>query len=361
MDAVDTSERGHRAPTARLSAATASPQQRAAGIALMLASSASNQGGAALGATAFPTIGPVGVVAVRQFVTALVLTPVVRPRLRGLRKDQWWPILGLVVVFSVMNLSLYVAIDRIGLALAVTLEFLGPLGVAVAGSRRVLDVGGAVLAGVGVVVLTDPGPTTDVPGIALALLAATAWGCYILLNRTLGQRLPGLHGTAVAGLVTAATWTPIAVAWFAFHTPTAAAIALAVACGLMSSIAPYVADLLALRRVPAPMFGTFTSVNPVWAALAGWLLLHQALDPNEWVGIGLIVTSNVAVSMRGLTTRGDQAEPSAATCSASWRSREGPPRGARHRPLEKATELNRPGDRKGVRSSRTPDPAGGRS
>jgi inner membrane transporter RhtA len=273
----------------------------------MLASSASSQAGAALGAMAFPAIGPVGVVAIRQFVTALVLTPIVRPRLRGLRRDQWWPILGLVVVFSIMNLSLYAAIDRIGLALAVTLEFLGPLTVAIISSRRVLDLAGALLAGVGVVVLTNPGPTTDVLGIALALLAATAWGWYILLNRTLGLRLPGLHGTAVASLVTAATWSPVAVAWFAFHTPTMAAVALAVACGLMSSIAPYVADLLALRRVPAQMFGTFTSINPVWAALSGWLLLHQALDVNEWIGIGLIVLSNVAVSARGLARPGEQA------------------------------------------------------
>jgi inner membrane transporter RhtA len=308
MDILDTAERVHNAPAGgqQLAAATASARQRGAGIALMLASSASNQAGAALGALAFPTIGPVGVVAVRQFVTALVLTPIVRPRLRGLRQDQWWPILGLVVVFSVMNLSLYAAIDRIGLALAVTLEFLGPLTVAIAGSRRVLNIACAALAGVGVVVLTNPGPTADLIGIALALLAALAWGSYILLNRTLGQRLPGLQGTAVASLVTAAAWTPIAVTYFAFHAPTAAAVALAVACGLMSSIAPYVADLLALRRVPAQVFGTFTSINPVWAALAGWLLLHQALDLNEWIGIGLIVTSNVAISARALTSSEEQ-------------------------------------------------------
>jgi inner membrane transporter RhtA len=313
MDTLDTAERAHTAPAGgpQLSAAEASARQRGAGIALMLASSASNQTGAALGALAFPTIGPVGVVAVRQFVTALVLTPIVRPRLRGLHRDQWWPILGLVVVFSVMNLSLYAAIDRIGLGLAVTLEFLGPLAVAIAGSRRVVNIACAGLAGIGVVVLTNPGATADILGIALALLAALAWGCYILLNRTLGQRLPGLQGTAVASVVTAAAWTPIAVTWFAVHAPTAPAVALAVACGLMSSIAPYVADLLALRRVPAPVFGTFTSTNPVWAALAGWLLLHQALGLNEWIGIGLIVTSNVVVSARALTSSEEQARATA--------------------------------------------------
>lgn len=308
MGTLDTAERAHNGPSGgqQLSAATATSRQRGAGIVMMLASSVSNQNGAALGALAFPAIGPVGVVAVRQFVTALGLTPIVRPRFRGLRKDQWRPILGLAIVFSVMNLSLYAAIDRIGLGMAVTLEFLGPLAVAIASSRRVLDVACAVLTGVGVVVLTNPGPTTDIIGIGLALLAATAWGSYILLNRTLGQRLPGLQGTAVASLVTAVAWTPIAVTWFAFHSPTTGAITLSVLCGLMSSIVPYVVDLLALRRVPAQMFGTFTSINPIWAALAGWGLLHQALDPHEWIGIGLIVLCNAVVSARGFTSSGEQ-------------------------------------------------------
>jgi inner membrane transporter RhtA len=288
------------ATTSPLSAATATPRQHGAGIAMMLTSSASNQTGAALGAMAFSTIGPVGVVAVRQFVTAMVLVPTVRPRLRSLRADQWLPILGLSVVFSVMNLTLYLAIERVGLGLAVTLEFLGPLTVAIASSRRAVDVGCAVLAAVGVVVLTDPGRTTDVLGIALALTAAVAWGCYILLNRAVGQRLPGLQGTAVASAVTAAVWLPIAAVWFSAHTPTPGALLLATACGLLSSIAPYVADLQALRRVPAAVFGTFTSINPVWAALAGWLVLAQTLRANEWVGIGLIVASNAVVSARGL-------------------------------------------------------------
>lgn len=301
MDQHTAADRSPDVPAdGRLSAATATPRQRSAGIALILGSSASNQTGAALGALAFPAIGPVGVVAVRQLVTAIVLTPVVRPRLRGLGRRQWWPVLGMVVVFSVMNVSVYAAIERIGLGLAITLEFLGPLAVAVAGSRRALDIACAVVACVGVVVLTNPGPATDVLGIALALLAAVAWGSYILLNRVLGQRLPGLQGTAIASLVTAMIWVPIAAVWFAAHAPTTAAIALAVACGLMSSIVPYVADLLALRRVPAQMFGTVTSVHPVWAALAGWLLLHQELELNEWAGIALIVLSNVVVSVRGL-------------------------------------------------------------
>lgn len=275
----------------------AAHRSRLVGILLMLTSSASNQAGAAIGAGAFPAIGPIGVVAVRQLVAALVLTPLVRPRLRGLRRGQWAPILGMAAVFSVMNLSLYMSIDRIGLAPAATLEFLGPLTVAIAGSRRLVDFACALLAGAGVVVLTDPGPSSDLVGIGLGLLAAGGWAVYILLNRTLGRRLPGLRGTAIAALVTGVAWAPVAGLWFASHTPTAASLAMAAVCGLMSSAVPYAADLLTLRRVPAHLFGTFTSVNPVWAALAGWAVLHEALHANEWIGMGLIVLGNVLVSL----------------------------------------------------------------
>ncbi|MGG5752698.1 EamA family transporter [Zafaria sp. Z1313] len=270
-------------------------RRTATGIALVVAGQAANHTGSSLGALAFPVMGPVGVVALRQFTAALVLLFLVRPRLRGLGRGQWLPILGLALVFSVMNLSLYASIERIGLGLAVTLEFLGPLAIAVIGSRRVLDKALSVLAGAGVVVLISPGPATDVAGIALGLLAAAAWACYILLNRTLGERLPGLQGTAVASLVTAAAWVPVAAAWFAARPPTPEALALAAACGVLSSLTPAVADLLALRRIPAPVFGALSSTGPVFAAVAGWLVLHQALAVNEWAGIAVIVLCNAAI------------------------------------------------------------------
>lgn len=283
---------------APLDAPVGGPSQlRASGVALMLTSSASNQSGAALGALAFPVLGPVGVVAIRQLVSAIVLTPIVRPRLRSMTRHQWWPAIGLALSFSVMNLCLYAAVERIGLALAVTLEFLGPLSVALFSSRRAKDLGAAVLATVGVVVLTNPGPSTDLIGIGLGLVAASAWAAYILLNRTLGRCLPGLQGTAVASLITASAWLPVAVIWFTLHTPTATALALAIACGVLSSAVPYAADLLALRRVPTHAFSTFTSINLVWAALAGWIVLHEALGVHQWVGIALIVLSNTLISI----------------------------------------------------------------
>ena len=288
--------------TSHLSAETATSRERAAGLGLMLAGSASNQVGAAIGALAFPVIGPVGVVAIRQLTMAAFLTPVVRPRLHRMTRGQWLPVLGLAVAFSVMNLGLYAAVSRIGLGLAVTLEFLGPLAVAILASRRVVDACCALLAGVGVVVLTAPGPSTDYLGIAFGLVAAGAWAAYILLNRSVGQRLPGLQGTAAAGVVTAAAWAPVAIVWFWLHPPTVEALAFAIVCGLLASVVPYAADLQALRRVPTQLFSTLSSIHPVWAALAGWLVLGQLLGANEWIGLGLIVIANLVVSARGLRT-----------------------------------------------------------
>ncbi|WP_440713910.1 EamA family transporter [Gordonia sp. FQ] len=290
-------------PAVPEAAVRADPSGQAAGIAMMLGSAASAQTGAAVGALAFPAIGPVGVVAVRQMLTALVLVPLVRPRFRALTRSQWLPVLGLGLVFAVMNLSLYASIERIGLGLAMTLEFVGPLTVAIAGSRRALDLGCACVAAVGVLVLTSPGPATDVLGISLALVAAAAWASYILLNRSLGRQLPGLHGTALASAITAGLWLPIAVAWFAYHPPTLHAVLLAAACCVLASIIPYAVDALALRRVPTSMFGIFTSVNPVLAALAGWIVLGQALALHEWIGILLIVASSAAVSAASAVRR----------------------------------------------------------
>lgn len=263
------------------------------GIATMTASAASNQVGAALGAHAFATLGPTGVVAVRQFVAAAVLLPTVRPNLRHFTWAQWWPTLLLALVFATMNLSIYTAIDRIGLGLAVTLEFLGPLAVALAGSRTRLDLLCAAGACVGVYALVLPGPASDYLGVGLGLLAAACWAAYILLNRLVGTRLPGLQAPAAATLVSALLYLPVAVTLLAQGRLAGTAILYAVGAGVLSSVVPYAADLVALRTVPARFFGVFMSIHPVLAALAGLALLGQVLKPHEWLGIAIVVSTNV--------------------------------------------------------------------
>lgn len=275
---------------------------RAAGVAMMFGSGLSNQIGAATGALAFPVIGPAGVVAVRQWVAGLVLLAVGRPRLRAFTWRQWWPVLCLAAVFATMNLSLYTAIDRIGLGLAVTLEFLGPLAVALAASRRLADLLCALVAGAAVVLLTRPQPATDYVGLALALLAAVCWASYILLNRLVGARLPGAEGSAAAAGVSALLYLPIGIAVLAHHHPSASAIGYAAAAGLLSSAVPFLADLRALRRVPARFFGVFMSVNPVLAALVGLVVLDQTLQGIDWLAIAAIVAANTVSILGGGST-----------------------------------------------------------
>ncbi len=268
------------------------------GIAIMLTGALSNQVGAATGAHAFSAIGPAGVVAVRQIVAAAVLVPLAQPPFRRMTWAQWWPTLPLAAVFATMNLSLYTAIDRIGLSLAVTLEFLGPLAVALAGSRTRIDLLIAVAAGVGVYVLVLPGPTSDYLGLALALVAAAGWASYILLNRLLGGLLPGLQAPAAATSVSALVYLPVLVVLIAEGRLRGMPLVYAFAAGVLSSAVPYAADLVALRRVSARLFGVFMSVNPVIAALAGIVLLGQLLDLHEWIGVAIVVSANaVAVAL----------------------------------------------------------------
>lgn len=275
----------------------------AAGVSLMLGSALSSQSGSAIGALAFPVIGPVGVVAIRQWVAGVILLVVGRPRLRTFTRTQWALVIALAGVFAAMNLSLYVAIQRIGLGLAVTTEFLGPLTVALAGSlaaavpggRRRATLGCAILAGAGVLLLTRPGATTDYLGVGFGLLAAACWAAYILLNRAVGKCFLGVAGSAAASAVSALLYVPVGVAALIMNRPTSAALACAATAGLLASVVPFVADLLALRRVPVQLYGMFMSVNPVIAAAIGAIVLGDTLGVLDCLAIALIVIANAAV------------------------------------------------------------------
>src|SRR5580693_9609472 len=262
------------------------------GIALMTGSALSAQLGAAIAALAFPVLGPAGVVAIRQWVAGAVLLSSVRPKFRSFTRRQWLPVLALALIFATMNLCLYVAIDTIGLGLAVTLEFLGPLSVALLASRRAVDLGCALAAAAAVVVLARPQPTTDYAGIGLALLAAACWAGYILVNRVVGERLPGSQGPAAAATLSALLYLPVGIWVLASHPLTAVALGRAATAGVLCSAVPMVIDLLALRRVPARFYGVFMSINPVFAALVGLVVLGQSLQAVDWLAIAAIVAAN---------------------------------------------------------------------
>jgi inner membrane transporter RhtA len=259
-----------------------------------VAGALSVQVGAALGATIFPLVGPAGVVALRQTAAALALLAVARPRLRGTGWSNLRPAVLLGLVLVIMNVTLHGAVERIGLGLAVTLEFLGPLAVALLGSRRRLDLACAAIAGGGVALLTGTVPGLDPIGILLGLTAAAAWAAYILLSQRAGRTLPGVQGTAIASLVAAVLTSPLLV--LALVSLEAHEIVLVLAVGaaaaLLSSALPYSIDLVVLRRMPRQRFGVLQSVHPAAAALAGFVVLGQALAPWQIAGLALITVAN---------------------------------------------------------------------
>ncbi|MBE1513752.1 EamA family transporter [Nesterenkonia halotolerans] len=272
----------------------ASPLEGRPGRGLMMisASALSTQSGAAVGSLAFSTFTPVGVVAARQVVASVVLCAIARPRFWRFTGAQWWAVALLAFFFAGMNTALYSAVDRIGLGTAVTIEFLGPLAVALLSSRRGRDLFCALLALGGVVLLTRPGPTSDLLGLGLAAAAAMCWAGYILTNRLVGKRVPGVQGTAVATLLSSAAMVPIAVAILWNTTIPAEAFLYAAVAGLLATAVPYALDLIVLRHITPLMFGLGMSLNPLFAAVVGAVFLREEIDSFGWLGIVLVVLSN---------------------------------------------------------------------
>ncbi len=194
---------------------------------------------------------------------------------------------------GMMNLTLYFSIERIGLGLAVTLEFLGPLALALISSRRAVNAVCAVVAGAGVFVLAGPQASNDLVGIGLGLMAAACWAGYILVNRAAGASLPGLQASAIAAATSAVIFVPVAVFVVDFDAVTPAVLGFGVLAGILSSALPYAADIFVLRRMPAGLYALMVSVNPVLAALAGFILLAESLAPLELAAIAMITLANV--------------------------------------------------------------------
>jgi inner membrane transporter RhtA len=265
----------------------------ATGIALMTASAVSSQLGAATATLAFPVLGPVGVVAVRQWVAAAVLLTAVRPRFTAFTRAQWQPVLALALIFGIMNVTLYGAVARIGLGLAVTLEFLGPLSVALLASRRKLDVACAAAAA-GVFILARPRPSADYAGIALGLVAAACWALYIVVGRVVSRRVPGTDGPATAAGISALLYIPAGAWVLATHHLVLLDLGRAAVAGLMCSAIPMAIDMRALRLVTPRFYGVFSSIQPVFAALVGLLILGQSLGAADWLAIAVVVSANAA-------------------------------------------------------------------
>jgi inner membrane transporter RhtA len=262
---------------------------------MVLGGIVSVQWGAAAATTLFDDVGPVGAVLYRLLFAALILVLIWRPR--PLEADQSG--LRLAVAFGValaaMNLCFYEALDRIPLGIAVTLEFVGPLSVALIETRRLLDLLWVACAAIGVVILSRPSGSAEAAGIAFALGAGFFWGVYIHLTARVGRVFPGGRGLALAMSVAALLMlVPGAVAaGDELIDPKAAAVG--AAAGVLSSVIPYSLELEALRRLAVGTFGVLMSLEPAVAALVGLIALGQGLAAFDVLGIGLVVIASAGV------------------------------------------------------------------
>ena len=271
------------------------------------------QGGAALAKGLFPALGPAGTVGLRIGLSALILLAAFRPRLTRLSAAQWRGIIPYGVVLGVMNVLFYFSLARIPLGLAVTVEFSGPLAVAVFGSRKPVDLLWVVLAAAGIALIT---PWTgsggvDPVGVLLALGAGACWAAYILLGGRVSRMLPGGAAVSAGMMVAAITAVPIAVAMGGFTHMTVRPFVAGIGVALLSSAIPYTLEMIGLRAIPARTFGILMSVEPALAAFAGLIFLHEVLTPEQWLAVVLVIAASTGSTLTSRRAEGNEAEAEA--------------------------------------------------
>ena len=267
-------------------------------LVLVLAAAFSVQVGASFGVTILDDVGAAGAVTLRLALAAVFMLAVWRPRPRAHTREALRVAVLFGLVLGLMNWTFYESLDRIPIGIAVTIEFVGPLGVAVVDSRARLDVLWVLLAAAGIVLLADPGGAgaPDALGVGFALAAGACWAAYIVLSQRTGEHFTGATGLAIAMVV--AAFVPlvpgIATAGGELLEPEVVGVGLAVA--LLSSVIPYSFETEALRRMPRNVFGVLMSLEPAIAALAGFVVLSQDLGARELVAIALVVAASAGAT-----------------------------------------------------------------
>jgi inner membrane transporter RhtA len=258
---------------------------------------ASVQFGSAVAATLFAQIGPGGAVWLRLLFGTLILLVMWRPRMHGYTRRQLLLAALFGLILASMNFSFYSAVHRIPLGIAVTLEFVGPLAVALGGSRRPRDLLWVGLAAAGIVALTRGGVHhLDPVGVAFALLAGCLWAAYILVNARVGRAFEGGTGLALAMCVATVVMTPIGLVQGGSHLLEARSLILGGVVGMLSSAIPYSFEVEALRRIKTSVFGVLMSIEPAMAALAGLIVLDQGLAARELFGMALVAVASVGAA-----------------------------------------------------------------
>lgn len=255
--------------------------------------------GAAFAIKLFNAVGPGGAVLLRLVLSAILVAAIVRPSVRGLTRRDWLSVIAFGLVLAAMNGMFYAAIDRIPLGIAVTFEFLGPLGVAIGGSRRALDLVWAGLAAAGVVMLTTGGGHLNVAGVVLAVAAGACWAAYILLSQRVGRSFDGMSGLAIALVVASLVIAPYGIAVGGGDLLHPGVLGKGASIAVLSSAIPYSLELVALRRLRAAVFGVLMSLEPAMGALSGGVILGQHLAVREWFAIAAVMIASIGATRGG--------------------------------------------------------------
>jgi inner membrane transporter RhtA len=276
-------------------------QNRIPAVWLVITGIISVQFGAAIAKNLFHLVPPTAMVWLRLISSAVILLIMARPRLRGHSGRDWLIVLSFGVSLMIMNWAIYQSFARIPLGIAVTIEFLGPLTVAVIGSRRLTDLIWVVLAGTGVALLGLSRATLTIAGVGFALLAALGWACYILLSAQTGRRWPGLTGLGIASTVGAVALAPPAILEAGTRLLNPTILTLGVAIGMLSSVIPYSFELMALRRIPPRVFSILMSLEPAAAALAAMIVLGEFLTLIQWLAMACVVIASIGATRTSTT------------------------------------------------------------
>lgn len=264
------------------------------------------QFGNALAGSLFTVVGPLGAAALRLALAAVILLAVIRPRVRSWDRRTWLGVGMLGLGLAGMNALIYLAIDSIPIGVAVTIELLGPLAVAVAGTRRWRDLAWVALAALGVALLgldLDGSGGLATAGLLAAGGAAAFWALYIVASARLGPRARGVDALAMAMLVAAIIVVPVGAVPATQAVISAPLVLLAfVGIAIVTSALPYALEFVALKTMPTRVFGVLSSLGPAVAALAGLIVLGQSLEPLQLVAIAAVVTACIGAVSSGRTS-----------------------------------------------------------
>jgi inner membrane transporter RhtA len=251
------------------------------------------QGGAALAKGLFPLLGAESTTLIRVALSVLILMAVNRTNLRKLTTQQWKAVIPYGAVLGAMNLTFYMAIKRVPLGLGVTLEFIGPLMVAVFGSRHAIDILWVLLAAFGIVLIAPwDTKSVDLIGVILALMAGAFWAAYIILGARVSRVLDDGDAVTVGMIFATLVVFPFGVVSSGIHRLSAMLLLKGAGLALLSSAIPFTLEMSALRKIPARTFSILLSLEPAVAALCGLLFLHETLSFYEWMAVALVVIAS---------------------------------------------------------------------